>query len=161
MLTALHFPFHLALVLLVEGVNQIFVWSHITADLDTQLGKLDNIPENATDAQTYQIINDTINYVFAHFPSTDDTYYETQDALATLESNSTNITIQEVASAVVQIYQNIAEVIFDGFDWEVPDTADVEVDLSGDGNIYDAMSAELAAFGQKYLNIFSISFGKC
>jgi hypothetical protein len=142
----------MALVLLMEGINQIFVWSHIVEDLDTQLNNLINIPASDNKEQYFSAVNDTVNYVFNTFPSDESTYLQVEDALDFLSSN-TNSTIEQVDSAVGQLMTGIGKVIFEGFGWEAPET---EGESEESGNYEDI----ILKFYQQYLNVFSISFGE-
>jgi hypothetical protein len=147
----LHFPFHMALVLLMEGINQVFIWSHISEDLDAQIIAITNFPDNATEAQITDVANSTVNYVFNHFPSTDAVYNEVEDAIGVL--NSTTATDNEMYDAYATIVNDIIRVIFEGFGWQ---TEEVNTANAPSGDLV----SRIDEFYQQYLNVFSISFGK-
>jgi hypothetical protein len=142
----------MALVLLMEGINQMFVWSHIVEDLDTQINKLLNIPDSDTSEQFWGAVNGTVEYVFNTFPSDEKTYLEVEDALDLLSSDA-SATDNQIESAVAQLMTGLGEVIFEGFGWEAPET-EAESEVSGN---FDEI---IGNFYQQYLNVFSISFGE-
>lgn len=141
----------MALALLMEGINQVFVWSHISEDLNAQINALTNFPDNATGAQIIGVANSTVDYVFSRFPSTDAVYNEVGDAIGVL--NSTTATDNEINDAYATIVNDIIRVIFEGFGWQTEEV-----------NTANAPSGDLVAriddFYRQYLNVFSISFGK-
>jgi hypothetical protein len=111
----LHFPFHLALVLLMEGTNQIFVWSHITKDLNDQLNKLIDIPENATIEQVFDVYNSTVNYVFNIFPATQEVVDKVQKALDDISPQSNITDVNQLKQDVVTLITKMGNAIFEGF----------------------------------------------
>ncbi|KAL1963317.1 hypothetical protein VTN77DRAFT_8438 [Rasamsonia byssochlamydoides] len=116
----LHFPFHLALVLLMEGTNQVFVWSHIAEDVRKKLYALIDLPANPTPQQFFNVWNSTITSVFEVFPSNQDVYDEVQRALQVISPTS-NATDAEANSELVTLVTDMSTVIFEGFGWEVPE----------------------------------------
>jgi hypothetical protein len=144
----------MALVLLMEGINQVFVWSHISEDVAVQIIKLTNFPDNATGPDVISVANSTVTDVFSHFPSTDAVYYEVQDALGVL--NSTTSTLPDQYSAYATIVNDIVMVIFSGFGWT---TEDLNTNLAPPTDLTELFN-NIDEFYQSYLNVFSITFGK-
>jgi hypothetical protein len=150
----LHFPFHMALVLLMEGINQAFVWSHISEDINVQITALTNFDVNATGAEVIGVANSTVSYVFSHFPSTDAVYNEVQNAIGVL--NSTTATPAEQYGAYGAIVNDIVLVIFSGFGWT---TEDLSANSAPPTDLTELFN-NIAEFYQRYLDVFSIAFGK-
>jgi hypothetical protein len=149
----LHFPFHMSLVLLMEGINQLFVWGHILEDLIAEFMKLANIPDDASDEEAIGVLNNVTTYVFNTFPSTEDVYQQTQDAFAVFDPTNDNITEAQAEKSFSVIITNIGKVIFDGLGWEVSET-------EGEGAGEGGLQAEFNHFFDQYLQVFSISFGE-
>jgi hypothetical protein len=141
----------MALVLLMEGINQVFVWSHIVEDLNIEINKVINIPANATAEETFTTVDGIVNYVFNHFPSTADLYQQTQTALAEFAPTS-NATQDEQNVAGVTIFTDLCQIIFEGFGWAVPNT---DANLPQTGNLEERVTL----FTEQYYYVFSISFG--
>lgn len=122
--TFLHFPFHLALALFMEGTNQFVSYRHIIEFIHTTFTPLFNaLSLNTTTGEAiYQAYNDTINSVLDNsaFTVTQDIWDEVQGWLMELAPNATNVTDEQYESAQLSIDTELFKAIFDGYNFEPP-----------------------------------------
>ncbi len=110
----LHFPFHLSLVLFMEGTAQFIIWRKLTEIIgvvtDAFVGALNvvNSDPSASWGDLVQTLNDTTAAVFESYPPIyAKTYYEVDDALhvlanATADDNSVVMTGIETLIGSIQ-----------------------------------------------------------
>jgi hypothetical protein len=109
--TFLHFPFHMALVLVMEGTNQFVVWRHIV-EVIHNITILRKIPPNTPVLSLKQLLNNTSDYTFTTFPPKHGgcVYGQVGDAIASLTSNSTRDDVQRASTTVIaELYRTVYE----------------------------------------------------
>lgn len=113
----------MALVLLMEGINQFVSWRHIIEYINTTFTLLDNTYNNATatDQDLYYAWNATIDYVLETFTVTEDTWNSIQESLSYL-SPPFNATDDQAFNATENLLTELFTTIFDGYDFEPPET---------------------------------------
>jgi hypothetical protein len=147
--TFLHFPFHMALVLLMEGINQFVSWRHIIEYISTTFTLLDSTYNNATatEQDIYNAWNATINFVTDNpsFLVTQDTWVNIQSSLWLLSplSNTTN---DQQSNATDNIQTQLFMTIFNGYDFEPP-----ESDNSTPQSLDEVLNS--------YYSVFELVFG--
>ncbi|KAI9923854.1 hypothetical protein ASPWEDRAFT_26443 [Aspergillus wentii DTO 134E9] len=117
----LHFPFHLALCLMMEGINQTLLWSHIVADSRTIFLPLNTALDNdAAAPELKTVLNNTITYVYSNFDSTQDVWDDVQksmnETLALPDSADTDEVLETAFGAVTETMKTVIE----AFGWEMP-----------------------------------------
>jgi hypothetical protein len=113
----LHFPFHMALVLLLEGTNQFVIWRHIIEVVGGIYSTIATIPSNSTVEFVIQKLNDTSQDVFDVFPPhyTDNSYDDVDNALQSLNSSSSP---DEVHNAITRVTVELYKAVFENYRFE-------------------------------------------
>ncbi|KAH8663550.1 bacterial low temperature requirement A protein-domain-containing protein [Tricladium varicosporioides] len=122
----LHFPFHLALVLLVEGTAQFIIWrkiAEVVARINTLFSTTGRTFLSTGDTNSVTLstlfVNAT-NTVYAEFPPKfARTIYETQNAIHTIGNATFNST--EQSQGISTLFSVIRDSIFDSFNIEPPE----------------------------------------
>lgn len=143
----MHFPFHVALVLLMEGINQFVSWRHVIEYVNNQFSAIDNVLNNSTStaADVYNTWNQTIDEVLENpdFSVSQELWDNVQSSLALLNPTS-NATVSQQENASLSIIENLFTTIFDGYDFEPPES---------DG------SQSLDQIYNSYYDVFELVFG--
>jgi hypothetical protein len=121
----LHFPYHLALVLLMEGTNQFVVWRHVIELVTKYFSAIMAISDSSTLADLYTALNDTIYSAYESFPLSNDTFTEALESLE-LFSPESNATTEQQEDGYESILLGIFKAVFDGFGFEPPSEAEGE-----------------------------------
>ncbi|KAH8812164.1 bacterial low temperature requirement A protein-domain-containing protein [Xylogone sp. PMI_703] len=148
----LHFPFHMALVLLMEGINQFVIWRHIIEALGRVFEPLNSAIPDDLDliSGAFDVFNETAyNTLETYWPQKDETLVlnEIFTALDTLNPamNATgNVTVEAATEASGSIILELFKVVLEDFGFEPPEDV-----------------AELAPLDQisAYYNVFTLVFG--
>jgi hypothetical protein len=89
---SLHLPFHISLVLLLEGSNQFVIWARVTESVEGVIEKLlsvtEKLPSEPTSAQVSQAFGDVVKPFI--------TKYQPADVLETWQG--VNYTLGDIAS---------------------------------------------------------------
>lgn len=121
----LHFIFYVALVLLMEGTNQLISWRHIIEYINKNFSHLLIVLESGTpnEQDVFNAWNSTIESVLSSgiFSVTQNTWDEIQKELALL-SPASNSTDGMKAAAEDKIGAELFKAIFDGYGFEPPQT---------------------------------------
>ena len=152
---ALHFPFHMALVVLVEGINQVFRFSHVMDDYITQINDLERrLEPSETSDQIVNAINGTLVFVNDHFLTgeNDGEYEQWQNTLESMRSDA-NITLDEILENLSDILVKVTKAVFEAFEVELPNS-EAEEELSG------SASQRLTETLGQYENLFNLTFGR-
>src|SRR4051812_41037031 len=84
----LHFPFHLALALMMEGTNQILLCAHVVQDLFKMTAVFS---EEAPAQDLLTTLNETVHTVYERYPSTQAVFDEVEKSLnAVLNGDANN-----------------------------------------------------------------------
>lgn len=158
----LHFPFHIALVLVMEGVNQFVIWRHIIEALNRIFNPIFALSEdpNATATQLFNLLNQTTyDTLDTYWPQTNDTgiVVEVLNSLANLDptANATgNITDDVANDSADSIVLQLFKVVLEDFGFEAP--GDIEA-LSAQAQIDAFYSVFTLVFGLPLL-LFSTRF---
>lgn len=148
----LHFPFHMALVLLMEGINQFVIWRHAVEILTAVFGPIDALPDDPTAAQYFDTINQTVyDTLYTFWPTTNDTAIidEIGNALYQISpsANATgNVTDDQFIEAAESVVLELFKIVVEDFGFEAP--GDVE-GLGFDDQI------------NAYYSVFTLIFGSC
>lgn len=135
--TFLHFPFHMALVLLMEGTNQFVSWRHVIEYTNNILAPLDN-PDPNQSADLYLLaVNNTINSVLnnAFLGVTEDTYLEVTNDFKNITSNP-NLTDDQATELATTILVDLLKLIFNGYGFEPPESETEGQDIDTVFNAY-------------------------
>ncbi|KAF4625473.1 hypothetical protein G7Y89_g12696 [Cudoniella acicularis] len=129
----LHFPFHLALVLSVEGTAQFIVWRkvvEVVAGINAQFSAAGRaFTGNSSVALSSLFVNVT-NDIYNNFPPAfTQTILETQDAIYIIGNATFNST--EQFKGISTLFSVIRDSIFDSFNIEPPESKN---DLADDPN---------------------------
>jgi hypothetical protein len=122
----LHFPFHMALVLLMEGVNQFVIWRHTVEILSDVFGPIDALPDNATASQYFDTVNQTVfGTLYTFWPTTNDTDIidEIVNALYQISpaANATgNVTDDQFIDASQSLALELFKIVVEDFGFEAP-----------------------------------------
>jgi hypothetical protein len=119
--TFLHIPFHIALVLVMEGMSQVLVWRQIVDYLNVLFAPiLNDLAISAPQEEFYQSWNETVSTVIETFDIDADSQNTLQDALQYLVPNS-NYTYDQMSDAANTAQATIFQVVFDGYGFTSPD----------------------------------------
>lgn len=137
----LHFPFHLALALMMEGTNQILLCAHVVQDLF----KLSAPFQGQTSPQVALItLNETVHIIYERFPSTEAVINEVEESLHALLEPATNATQEEKLADLQLVMGQMAKTVIEGYGWEPP-KAIAEEDFDG--------------YANSIVSIFNLTFG--
>ncbi|CZR62602.1 uncharacterized protein PAC_12499 [Phialocephala subalpina] len=120
----LHFPFHLALVLLMEGAAQFILWRkvvEVVADVNKLfLASESTFPSDSTSSPLLSsILGNTTNQVFNSFPPNEPhTIDQAQSALSLIGNAAFNTTSQ--LNAIGTLFAVISDSLFDNFGIDPP-----------------------------------------
>lgn len=137
----LHFPFHLALALMMEGTNQILLCAHVVQDLFKLI-----VPFQGEASQQLRLImlNETAHTIYERFPSTEAVFNEVEESLHALLEPATNATQEEKLADAQLVLQQMAKTVIEGYGWEPP-KAVAEEDFNG--------------YADSIASIFNLTFG--
>jgi len=150
----LHFPFHMALVLLMEGINQFVIWRHAVEVLTGVFGPINDLPSTATAADFFDSINQTVyDTLYTFWPTTNDTSIidEISNALYQISpaANATgNVTAEQFIEAADSVTIELFKIVVEDFGFSAPGGEAVN-GLSFD----DQLNA--------YYSVFTLIFGPC
>ena len=144
----LHFPFHLALVLLMEGTNQFVIYGHITQVINILLGPFNSLSDNASDSDLFNTLENIANVTFSLFPPiTNETgIIDSLNANLQVLAPGTNATDAQFNEAGNEILTTLITAVFDGYGFEPPEV--------GEGEGFDEVI-------QTYYQLFELVFGWC
>jgi hypothetical protein len=148
----LHFPFHMALVLLMEGINQFVIWRHAVEVLASVFGPIDALSDTATIAQYFDVVNQTVyDTLYTFWPTTNDTAIidEMSNALYQISpaANATgNVTDSQFIEAADSLVLELFKIVVEDFGFSAPG-GDAVNGLSFD----DQLNA--------YYSVFTLIFG--
>ena len=153
--TFLHFPFHMALVLLMEGTNQLVSWRHITeytynvfGPILAVFGSIENtgkFPAQSVMVDAYDVAMTAVfNSTFFSFNDDQLNYiYDGYDILA--GENGTSITYgsPEYVSTMKDVLIHLLQIVFTGYNFEPPEIED---------------GADPSEIYNKYFGVFNLIF---
>ncbi|KAL2837802.1 bacterial low temperature requirement A protein-domain-containing protein [Aspergillus pseudodeflectus] len=145
----LHFPFHLALCLAMEGTNQVLLWVHISGDIgkifDPFLNAL--LDGTTTTPQLQTIFTEMLNDVFSRFDTTDVVFNEVQHSLNETLALPATADPSELLVTGLDAVTEAMKTVIEGFGWEAP------TEIEGEG--IEGLEAAFTAF----TSVFKITFG--
>ena len=142
----------MALVLLMEGINQFVIWGHAVEILSSVFGPISAIPDDATVTEYFDILNQTVyDTLYTFWPITNDTDIidEIGNALYKISpaANATgNVTSDQFLDATESIVVELFKIVVEDFGFEPPG------DIDGLGFV-DQVNA--------YYSVFTLIFGSC
>ncbi|KAL4785150.1 bacterial low temperature requirement A protein-domain-containing protein [Aspergillus varians] len=152
----LHFPFHLALCLVMEGINQTFLWAHIVADIRSLIYPLLYALEDgtATITQLQTMLSVMFDDVYGRFETTNVAYEEAYTSLnATLSLPPDADPIEFLETSLSAIMKS-AQTIVENFGWEIPR----EIEGEGAEVFEEILNAVVRVFNLTF-GYFAISTG--
>lgn len=116
----LHFPFHVALALTMEGFNQILLSAHIVRDLQKMLDRFPGVTgEDRFGApDVAEKLNSTAQLVFSRFNVDVTTYNEIAEGLHEVEHPAADATAGETIKQVVTVFFQLMKVCAEAFGYE-------------------------------------------
>jgi hypothetical protein len=160
--TFLHFPFHMALVLLMEGTNQFVSWRHVIEYVNLNFNPvLDLIYSNtSTLDEIYNSWNQTLTAVLGNpgLPLTQDQFDNIMNEYQFLSPTS-NSTADQYGNATETLLTDLLKIVFDGYGFEPPatdGTSETSVDII---NSYFAVFELIFAYFFICAGIVLISLG--
>jgi hypothetical protein len=159
--TFLHFPFHMALVLLMEGTNQLVSWRHITEYMFKVFGPIFAVLEGIQSSGSFppqSVIVDAFNVSGTavlnnlFFSFTDQQVDKILHGFGIISSqNGTNITDGTITTygtpgyeqVVLNVFIELLQIVFSGYEFEPPELED------------DASPQEIY---NKYFGVFNLIF---
>lgn len=137
----LHFPFHLALALMMEGTNQILLCAHVVRDLFN----LTAIFEGEVSLHDRLItLNETVHTIYERFPSTEAVINEAEESLHALLEPTANTTQEETLAEFQLVVKEMTKTVIEGYGWEPPK---------------EIAEADFAGYGDSIVSIFNLTFG--
>ncbi|PBP26014.1 hypothetical protein BUE80_DR003085 [Diplocarpon rosae] len=126
----LHFPFHLALVLLVEGAAQFIVWRKVV-EVIREVNKLFLAAQKSfmgtSSSQFAQVLSNVTNEVFKKYnPVFTRTLRDSEKAMYAI-GNSTFNSVEQLKE-ITTLFAVIQDSIFDGFGIEPPEVENTDPD---------------------------------
>ncbi|KAH8698586.1 bacterial low temperature requirement A protein-domain-containing protein [Talaromyces proteolyticus] len=143
----LHFPFHLALCLMMEGTNQTLLWYHITTDLDSIFNSLSTAIDNESPTGLRASMSEIFTTVFSRFETTEEVFNEAQMSLNETLSLPADANFTEVISVGFTLITDSYKTVIEDFGWETPEETSNE-GAEGFLESYDAI-----------LSVFNLTFG--
>ena len=137
----LHFPFHLALALMMEGTNQILLCAHVVQDLFHMIALF---PQGESIDGLLTTLNDTVHSVYETYPSTQDVFDEVEASLNALMNRAANTTNEEILEDAQLIFNEMVKTIIEGFGWEPPT---------------EVADEDFTAYANSIVSIFNLTFG--
>ncbi|KAI9054768.1 hypothetical protein LZ554_001917 [Drepanopeziza brunnea f. sp. 'monogermtubi'] len=126
----LHFPFHLALVLLLEGAAQFIVWRKVVEvirSINELFLEVQESFKGNTSTEYAELLSKTTNVVFDKFqPVFTRTLMESNKAITAIGSSAFNSPQQR--QEVTTLFAVIQDSIFDNFDIEPPEVKNTDPD---------------------------------
>lgn len=162
-----HFPFHLALVLTMEGTNQFVSWRHIIEFINRTFREINVVyaSKTSTNLEFLQAMNNTVQFVLNSgiFSVTQDTYEKAQVSIGILmewaTANKTTSGLTLAANAATEsLYTVMFETIFDGYDFEPPRIKSSDNPTPASGGAASS-SDGLDDVVAQYYHIFELIFG--
>ncbi|KAH6681676.1 bacterial low temperature requirement A protein-domain-containing protein [Halenospora varia] len=157
----LHFPFHLALVLLVEGTAQFIIWrkvAEVVARINTLFsttGRTFLSTGNTNSITLSTLFVNATDAVYAEFPPKfTRTLYETQNAIYTIGNATFNST--EQLQGISTLFSVIRDSIFDSFNIEPPEEMVKEMAVVAD-DPNDEWERHMEAFKLVFVYFFIAS----
>lgn len=116
----LHFPFHVALALTMEGFNQILLSAHIIRDLQKMLDRFPGVTgEDRFGApDVAEKLNSTAQLVFSRFNVDVTTYNEIAEGLHEVEHPAANATSGDTIKQAVTVFFSLMKVCAEAFGYE-------------------------------------------
>ncbi|KAL2827109.1 bacterial low temperature requirement A protein-domain-containing protein [Aspergillus pseudoustus] len=144
----LHFPFHLALCLAMEGTNQVLLWVHISADIEKIFNPfIDSLENGAGTPEVKALLTDMLTDVFSRFETTDVVFDEVQRSLNETLALPDTADPFEVLDTGLNAITEAMKTVIEGFGWETP------TEIEGEG--IEGLDAAYTAF----TSVFKITFG--
>ena len=153
--TFLHFPFHMALVLLMEGTSQLVSWRHITEYTYNVFGTILGIfgaIDSSGEFPAQSVIVDAYNFTMTavlnntFFSVTDDEFNRILRGFEVLRGkNGTNITYgsPEYKATMKDVLIDVLQLVFTGYGFEPPEIAE---------------GADSTEIYNKYFGVFNLIF---
>lgn len=126
----LHFPFHLALALMMEGTNQILSCAHVVQDLFKLIAL---VPEGGSSEDLLTTLNDTVHSIYERFPSTQTVFDEVEGSLNAVMNRGANTTDEEMTKTIIE-----------GYGWKPPN---------------ELADEDYIAYSNSIISIFNLTFG--
>jgi low temperature requirement protein LtrA len=126
--TFLHFPFHIALALLMEGINQFISYLHINQFINRIFDPITKWENNATSTELdlFNAMNVTVyNVLDYYFDTTEATWEKTLSQLQVLLPNST-ASSDVIGNTTEAILVTLYTTVYSGYDFEPPENPDSE-----------------------------------
>ncbi|KAL3456011.1 bacterial low temperature requirement A protein-domain-containing protein [Aspergillus heterothallicus] len=144
----LHFPFHLALCLAMEGTNQVLLWVHISSDIDKIFSPfLDALLNGASTPRLKELLSDMLTDVFSRFETTDVVFDEVQRSFNETLALPDTVDASELLVTGLDAITESMKTVIEGFGWETPS------EIEGEG--IEGLEAAYVAF----TSVFKITFG--
>ncbi|BCS23604.1 uncharacterized protein APUU_40048A [Aspergillus puulaauensis] len=145
----LHFPFHLALCLVMEGINQTLLWAHIVGTITSLFNPLLYGIENGTvpTAKLQTMLSDLFTDIFSRFETTDVVYQQAFTSLnetLALDPNESPIQFLNASFSAIMLS---AKTVVENFGWEIP------TEIEGEGPLVFAETFDAV------LRVFNLTFG--
>jgi hypothetical protein len=153
--TFLHFPFHMALVLLMEGTNQLVSWRHITEYMYNVFGSIFDIfgeiaytgefPAQSVIVDAFNLtMTAVLNNTFFSFTDDELNYiHDGYDILAGTNGTSITYASPEYITTMKDVFIHLLQIVFTGYSFEPP-----EIEEGADAaEIYD-----------KFFGVFNLIF---
>jgi hypothetical protein len=122
----LHFPFHLALVLLMEGINQFVIWRHAVEILTGVFGPINSLPDTATPAQLFDTVNQTVyDTLYTFWPITNDTsiideIFNDLDKISPAANATGNVTVDQFIESADSVILELFKIVVEDFGFSAP-----------------------------------------
>jgi hypothetical protein len=145
----------MALVLLMEGINQFVIWRHLTENLDSLFDNIANLLslDNFTAEQYFTAVSSTVNATLTSFwPTYNDTAIidEIYHSLDIIDPNSgLNATAEEYVEAAHGITLELFKIVLEDYKFEPPTSVDGET-------FDDQINAYYAVFELVFCTLFSL-----
>ncbi|KUJ10458.1 uncharacterized protein LY89DRAFT_710730 [Mollisia scopiformis] len=150
----LHFPFHLALVLLMEGAAQFILWRKVV-EVVAQVNNLflaseSTFPSTSTSSPLLSsLLSNTTTQVFTTFaPSSPSTFTQAQSALSLIANSTFNSSAQ--LDAIGTLFAVISDSLFDNFSIDPPESGM----MSGTEDPNEVWSKNMGAFRLVFIYFF-------
>lgn len=114
----LHFPFHLALALMMEGTNQILLCTHVVKDLFKLTPLVTSTLQGGLTPELLTKLTETVHTVYERFPSTQEVIDKVEESLHTASNG--DVSTEEASTELKLVFQEMIKTIISGFGWEPP-----------------------------------------
>ncbi|RAK72397.1 uncharacterized protein BO72DRAFT_531896 [Aspergillus fijiensis CBS 313.89] len=127
----LHFPFHVCLCLMMEGINQIFIWAYLWAGISQLFNPLmSGINSNTPVDELRDMLGEALDDVLNRFTTYMDQFYTIESAYNATIALPPNATGTEFIEKAWPAIMETVTIIVHNFGWKIPKEVAAKANLT-------------------------------